>query len=101
MTAVTNELLYEILKTLQAGQAELRQQVGVLAQGQVSMRSDITSMRSDMASLRGDMHNEISGMRGDMKHLLVIVQEIALAVDHHTQRLDRIEQHLGLDTTPH
>jgi acyl-CoA reductase-like NAD-dependent aldehyde dehydrogenase len=51
-------------------------QIGVLAQGQ-------------------------TGMRGDIKRMADHIHEIAMAIDHHTTRLDRIEQHLGLDKTTH
>ncbi len=58
-------------------------QIGVLAQGLNSVRT------------------ELQGVRADMKRMNDHIQELALAVDHHTTRLDRIEQHLGLDAAKH
>ncbi|MGO9172208.1 MAG: hypothetical protein ACLP7P_09615 [Rhodomicrobium sp.] len=58
-------------------------QIGVLAQGLNSVRT------------------ELQGVRADMKRMSDHIHEIAMAVDHHTDRLGRIEQHLGLDKTAH
>jgi len=58
-------------------------QIGVLAQGLNSVRT------------------ELQGLRADVKNMSDHIREIAMAVDHHTDRLDRIEQHLGLDKTTH
>lgn len=90
MADVTNELIFNVLKEVQAGQAEqkadtaeLRAQIATLAQGQVNMRVEITGMRSDIKVLTG------------------YVQEVAIILDHHSRRLDRIEHHLELNKPPH
>ena len=44
--AVTNELILEHLKRLQAGQTHMRDQIG-------DLRSDMTTLKADMATLTG------------------------------------------------
>ncbi len=101
MSEITNELIFEVLKKVQATQADMRAeaiardekaqaQIGTVAQGQVSIRTELQGLREDV--------NRMSGH----------VREITIAVDHHSTRLDSIEtrldgieQHLGLDKTAH
>jgi hypothetical protein len=63
--------------------SELRAQVAVLAKAQVAMRIQTKEL--------GD---KFDGMA-------VHMQEIAIVLDHSSDRLDRIERHLGLDTSKH
>jgi hypothetical protein len=70
-------------KEIRADQKEMRAQIAVLAQGQVSMRLELKAIRDDIKAIREGMH------------------EIAIAVDGHSARLDRIEHHLGLDANKH
>ena len=41
MTQITNELIYEILKKLQAGQAEIKLAIADLKEGQISKKKDV------------------------------------------------------------
>ena len=71
MTNVTNELLYEVLKSMQADIAGLKHDVRELRQDNISIRSQIHVIQGDINELRAG---------------LVIVN----------QRLDRIERRLDL-----
>ena len=75
---VTGEALW---RTLDIG--DLRVQVETLAQGQVSLRSELRSIRDDIKTIN------------------LSIGEMAIAVDGHNSRLDRIEHHLGLDAKKH
>lgn len=55
---------------------ELRAQIGVVAQGQNSIRQELKLVREQ-------------------------IQEIAIVVDHHSMRLDAIDHHLGLNQSKH
>ncbi|MDI6027588.1 hypothetical protein QBK99_15460 [Corticibacterium sp. UT-5YL-CI-8] len=71
MTAVTNELIYEILKSLQG---DIRQ----LKDGQAEIRHELIAIRSQLISINQDISN-IYGVLG-----------------RHELRLDRIERRLEL-----
>ena len=86
MAEQTDNLVIEMLRAIRAEQesmrmefrtdiAELNLKVGTLAQSMVSMRKDINGLE-----------DAVRGMGNDMR-------VIALAVDEHTHRLDRIEAH--------
>jgi hypothetical protein len=47
MTNITNELLYEILKSLQAGQAEIKSTLADHTRQLIRIREDINSLRAD------------------------------------------------------
>jgi len=47
MTAVTNELIYEILKLLQAGQAEIKATLADHTRQLIRVREDINGLRGD------------------------------------------------------
>jgi hypothetical protein len=80
MTEETENIVLKLLREMRAEHTaqfeELRAQVGVVAQGLNSVRSELKLVREQ-------------------------IQEIALVVDHHTTRLDGIEHHLGLDASKH
>ena len=57
--------------------------IGSLAQTTVAVKSDVATLKLEVTAMRGDINT------------------IALAVDHHSERLERIEHHLGLDRSPH
>lgn len=45
--AITNELLYEVLKTLQAGQAEIKATLADHSRQFIRVREDINNLRGD------------------------------------------------------
>ena len=73
MTEITNELIYEILKTIQAGQSETTRKIGSLAEALVRQTKRIDLLTDEVSSMRSDIHT------------------IALAVDEHTERLASLE----------
>ena len=75
--------LQEMRAELAARDEKTQAQIGVLAQGLNSVRTELRGIRDELKDIRTHIH------------------ELALAVDHHTSRLDRIEQHLGLDAAKH
>lgn len=80
---VTNELLYEVLKQIQAGQADMK---GVLADHTrqlIRVREDINSVREDINNLRSD----------DLRRERVQAQMDV--------RLERIEARLNLNDAQH
>jgi hypothetical protein len=78
-------LVLEQLRAIRAEQALTTEKIGTLAEGMVSMRKRIDDLDKRVEVL--DSH--IQGLRGD-------VRMIALAVDEHTARLDRMEHKLSL-----
>ena len=71
MVAVTNELMYELLKKMNADLSSVKTTVGELKQ-------EINAMRGTMVSMQADIHN-IYGI-----------------LARHGERLDRIESRLEL-----
>lgn len=71
MAEVSNELMYEVLKKLQAD-------MGMLKEGQRETRQDINSLRGHIHVMQGDLNN----LRGTVTQVL--------------DRLDRIENRLEL-----
>ena len=78
-------LVLEQLRAIRAEQALTNDKIGTLAEGMVSMRKHI----DDLDKRVGGLSDRIEGLRGD-------VRMIAIAVDEHTTRLDRIEHKLNL-----
>lgn len=87
MTDQPDNLVLKILQDMREESAardeKTQAQIGVLAQGQTSLRA------------------EIQGMRLDMRRMAEHMQEVAIVLDHHTTRLDKIEHHLGLNQQKH
>ncbi|MCO5147632.1 MAG: hypothetical protein M9895_15805 [Aquamicrobium sp.] len=71
MTEVTNELMYEVLKSLHAD-------VRLLKDGQREIKQELISIRGQLIAMNQDVHN-IYGILG-----------------RHDQRLERIEKRLEL-----
>ncbi|MEE2953100.1 hypothetical protein SAMN06297251_1177 [Fulvimarina manganoxydans] len=71
MAHVTNELIYEVLKSVQSDISELKF-------GQQGIRQELSAMRGHLLSMQSDIHN------------------IYLKLDRHEDRLDRIERRLEL-----
>ena len=94
MTTEPENLILRMLQEMRGENAardeKTQAQIGVLAQGLNSVRTELQGIRT-----------ELKDVRGDMKRMNDHINEIAMAIDHHTTRLDRIEQHLGLDKTKH
>ena len=49
----------------------------------------------------GVLGNALNSIRAELIRVRENIGEITIAIDHHSDRLDRIEQHLGLDKTAH
>jgi hypothetical protein len=86
----TIRLLQEMRAENAVQYAEIRSRIGVIAKGQIDIRSELREVRT-----------ELKDVRTELSRLTTHVHEIAIAVDHHTTRLDAIERHLGLDTSQH
>lgn len=71
MTQITNELVYEILKQLQAGQGEIK--------------ADVRDVKSQLASIE----NYIATMHGDQA-------PTGIKVDDVIARIERLEKRTGL-----
>lgn len=84
------KILHDMREEAAARDEKTQAQIGILAQGQISMRAEIQGMRGEIQDIRADLRR----MSGHM-------QEIAMAIDHHTTRLDKIEHHLGLNQPKH
>jgi outer membrane murein-binding lipoprotein Lpp len=70
---LTLKQLAVLRKEMQEGFTLINSKIGTLAESMVTMRKQITELQTDVHALRSD------------------VQMIAVAVDQHTTRLDRIE----------
>ena len=75
MTAVTNELLYEVLKAIQRDLHDVKLSV-------IEVKSEINAMRGHMIAMQQDIHN------------------VYAAHTRHDARLDRIERRLELTESP-
>ena len=75
MAEVSNELIYEVLKTLQRDVGEVKSSVG-------DVKTELNALRGHMISLQQDVHN-IYGILG-----------------RHDLHLERIEQLLELNDAP-
>ena len=73
---VTNELLYEVMKQVQAGQTEMKKTLGDLVAQVIRVREDINNLRSD------DLRRERVQAQMDV-------------------RLERIENRLNLNDAQH
>ncbi len=82
--------LQEMRAELAARDEKTQAQIGTLAQG-------LNGVRTELHAIRG----ELKDMRTDISRMNEHIHELALAVDHHTTRLDLIEHHLGLDASKH
>ena len=85
MTDETANLVLEQLRAIRAEQAQTNLKIGTLAESMIAMRKQIDELRGDVDALRRDVHS----IRSD-------IRMIAIAVDQHTARLDRIEVRLNL-----
>jgi hypothetical protein len=72
---VTNELIYEVLKTLQREVGEVKSSIG-------DIKTELNALRGHMISLQQDVHN-IYGILG-----------------RHDLHLERIEQRLEINDVP-
>jgi hypothetical protein len=72
----TIRLLQEMRVEAAARDEKTQAQIGILAQALNGVKAELIRMRED-------------------------IHAITIAVDHHSTRLDRIEQHLGLDAQKH
>ena len=81
MSESSDNMVLELLRAIRAEQADMSSKMGAMAQSMVSVRKDINRLDETTQGLRAD------------------VRMIAIAVDEHTQRLDKIEARL--DTLCH
>jgi hypothetical protein len=65
MTRITNELMYEVLKSIQADIAVMKGDIRELKEGQISLRTQIHSMHGD--ALRQE--RTIAGLHLDMDRI--------------------------------
>lgn len=77
---LTLRTLQEMRVEIASQLGETRAQIAVLAQSLVGLRNDVRELRTEVGEIK--LH----------------VQEIAIIVDHHSHRLERIEQHLDLES---
>ena len=97
MAEISNDLIYEILKNLQAGMARLERETA-------GVKNDISDLKANQEETNfkiGNLAQGQVGMRNDLTRLIEVTKDIAMTTDHHTHRLDKIEQRLGLDTLAH
>ena len=94
MTEVTNELIFEVLKKVQAAQAEMRSKME-------DMETKAIARDEKTQAQIGFLAQGQTGMRGDIKRMSDHIYEITMSIDHHTTRLDAIERHLGLAASKH
>ncbi|MDR3424790.1 MAG: hypothetical protein P4M13_06910 [Alphaproteobacteria bacterium] len=86
MTEPENIML-QLLRGIRADMAEFREETRV---NHEATNAKIGTLAQSIVGLQ----NSVEGIRGDVRLL-------SLAIDEHTQRLDRIEHHLGLDASKH
>lgn len=79
------------------------------------MRTELRTVREELREIRaeaivrdektqaqiGVLAEGLGSLRIDMRRMSGHMQEIAMAIDHHTTRLDKIEHHLGLNQAKH
>jgi hypothetical protein len=85
-------LVLEHLRAIREEQAVLSSKLGAVADSMVSMRKDIYSLEKridGMEKQAANLTDAVNGLRADMRM-------IAVAVDQHSARLDKIEVRLGL-----
>lgn len=85
MTEQPDNIVLELLRSIRAEQAEASLKFEALAGSMVSMRKDINAMDKRIEDLTG----AVNTMRAD-------IRMIAIAVDGHSHRLDKIEAHLAI-----
>jgi hypothetical protein len=73
-----SDIVLEQLRAIRAEQAETSAKIGTLAQAVVGLQRDSQDIKKELSTL-----SQNSGI-------------LAIAVDEHTHRLDRIEKRLGL-----
>ncbi len=89
MSDQPDNLVLDLLRAIRAEQGEMNAKLGALAQGMVSMRKDIGGLEiktEALASKVDKLDDTVQSLRAD-------VRMIAIAVDEHTHRLDKIEAH--------
>ena len=109
----TPELLFQVMT---AKRWELLR--AMTGAGPLAIREAARRIDRDVKGVHGDVHALLNAgilqktehglivfpfdaIRVDIKQMTAHIQELAMAVDHHTVRLDRIDRHLGLDASKH
>ena len=82
MAEVSNELMYEVLKAIQARQAQMDGKLDENNSNMLALKYQITAIHHDLLGI----HSELSSM-----HATLI---------RHEHRLDRIEHRLELNESP-
>ena len=82
MADISNELIYEVLKSVQGRLAQVDGKADENKSDMLALRTQITSIHHDLLSI----HHEVGGI-----HATLI---------RHEQRLDRIERRLELSDAP-
>jgi len=83
MGDVSLDMIWKRLEDLQTGQ-------GTIMAEQVATNEKLGSMASSLV-----------GMQRDIRDVKRELATLGVAVDEHTNRLDKIEKHLGLDAKRH
>jgi hypothetical protein len=65
------------------------------------MRTETTARDEKMQAQIGILAERLTTIGLELKRMNAHMGELAMAVDHHTARLDKIEKHLGLDAQKH
>jgi archaellum component FlaC len=81
--SVSNELLYEVLKNVQAGLTEIKSDIRDIKARQTSQDNKLGLIHSELAAL----HIDLAGLSGRMDKL--------------ENRMERVEIRLNLNDTPH
>ncbi len=66
-----------------------------------AFRAELVARDEKTQAQIGILAEGMTGLRADVKRISRHMQEIAMAIDHHTTRLDAIEHHLGLNQPKH
>jgi hypothetical protein len=91
MGEVSLEMIWKRLDELQAGQAAIR--AGVEA-----LRAETGQKMGALAQTLVGVQRDIRGMQRDVRQLDDRVATLGIAMDAHTDRLDQIEERLGIGT---
>jgi septal ring factor EnvC (AmiA/AmiB activator) len=82
MAEISNELIYEVLKSVQARQAKMDDKIDEMGHGLQAVRLSLNSVRQEIVGV----NTELAGIHATLVR--------------HEQRLDRIERRLELNEAP-
>lgn len=97
MAEVTNELIFETLKRIQA---ELGAMKGDLAVLKTELKADIALTRGDISKQVALLADGLLSLRRDVQTMTSSVDILTISTSGHAERLADIERHLGVATQP-